>query len=157
MLSTSPILWDLVGYRVIAELDGHLGRVFAARFVEMGNTVLTSGADATVQWWDGHTGQRRRVFRGGTSFLADATLDTSGAMLVATGGDGIIRFWDVASGRPLWTLQAHKSHAIGLHFEDGDLVTRGFTGEVTRWGLPPSADIVKALPLIVQGPGPIHH
>jgi hypothetical protein len=40
----------------------------------------------------------------------------------------------------LWTLRAHKSLINTVHFEGSALLTRGFTGEITRWDLPaPSA------------------
>jgi hypothetical protein len=47
-------------------------------------------------------------------------------MVVAGGGDGLLQFWDTATARPLWTLPAHKSPLIGLHFEGTAIVTRGF-------------------------------
>ena len=65
-------------------------------------------------------------------------------MIVAGGSDGVLRFWDMASGRPLWTMPAHKSHLIGLHFEGEYIVTRGFAGEISRWFLPKPEDVIKA-------------
>lgn len=57
-------------------------------------------------------------------------------MIVTAGGGGTLRFWDTASGSLMWTHRAHKSSIIGIHFEGADLVTRGFTGELSRWELP---------------------
>lgn len=68
-----PLLLDLERYRLIAQLEGHVGRVFSARWV-VGSQILTAGADGTARLWDGSTGQLRQVYRGGTRFLADATL-----------------------------------------------------------------------------------
>jgi hypothetical protein len=34
-------------------------------------------------------------------------------MVVGGGGDGLLRFWDAATGRPLWTLAAHKPYVMG--------------------------------------------
>jgi hypothetical protein len=65
-------------------------------------------------------------------------------MVVAGGGDGMLRFWDTASARSLWTLPAHKSHLIGLHFEGAAIVTRGFSGELSRWIVPRSEDVIRA-------------
>jgi hypothetical protein len=31
---------------------------------------------------------------------------------------------------------AHQPHVIVVHFEGGDLVTRGFNGDLARWTLP---------------------
>jgi hypothetical protein len=41
--------------------------------------------------------------------------------------------WEAASGRMIWTMRAHRSSITGIHFEGGDIVTRGFTGEISRW------------------------
>jgi len=138
-----PELWDLSLYRLVAHLEGH-GRVFAARFVNHGGEILTSGGDGAVRLWDGVAGQLRRTYRGGSRFLADAALSSDGSLLVAGGGDGLLRFWDVASGRQVWTLQAHRSHVLGLHFEGEDLITRGFSGDVTRWAVPAAESVIQA-------------
>lgn len=53
----------------------------------------------------------------------------------------------------LWALQAHRSWVTGVHFEGRDIVTRGLTGELSRWQLPalpsPSSidDLLRCLPL----------
>jgi WD40 repeat protein len=73
------------------------------------------------------------IYRGSPRLLADATLSPDGLLIMAGGGDGVLRFWDPTSGRLLWALQAHKSHLIGIHVEGGDIVTRGFAGELSRW------------------------
>ena len=138
-----PELWDLVGYHSVAQLEGH-GRVFSTRFVRGGREILTSGGDGTVRLWDGVTGHLLQTYRGGTRFLADAALNSAGSLLVAGGGDGLLRFWDVASGRQIWTLQAHKSHVLGIHFEGEDLITRGFIGDVARWSLPAPESVIEA-------------
>lgn len=57
-------------------------------------------------------------------------------MIVAGGNDGLLRFWDVQSGRPLWMQKAHKSYVVGIHYESDDIVMRGFGGEVSRWTVP---------------------
>jgi len=63
----------------------------------------------------------------------------------ATGdADGLLRFWDPATGAKLWTLPVHKSAVIGVHLEGTDIVTRGFTGEISRWQLPRSEAMIAA-------------
>jgi WD40 repeat protein len=139
-----PALWDLDQHRLVTQLDGHVGRVFAARFVGAGNEILTAGADGTARLWNAATGSPVRSFHGDSHFLADATLAPDGSMVVAGGSDGSLRFWDVSDGRLLWTLQAHKSYVIGVHYEAGEVVTRGFAGDVLRWRLPLSDSIIEA-------------
>lgn len=64
-------------------------------------------------------------------------------MIVGGGDDGLLRFWEAASARLLWTLPAHKSPLIALHFEGTDIVTRGFGGDVSRWTVPGAQGIVE--------------
>jgi WD40 repeat protein/serine/threonine protein kinase len=141
---TPPVLWDLEQYRLVTLLEGHVGRVFSARFV--GDGLLTMGADRTVRLWDRTTGRLRQTYRADLSsrFLADATLSPDGSMVVAGGGDGLLWFWDVADERPIWKLPAHRSHLVGLHFEGADIVTRGFAGDVSRWALPNPEQVIEA-------------
>lgn len=138
-----PVLLDLARYRVIAQLDGHVGRVFSARWIA-GDRILTAGGDGTARLWDGSTGQLRQTYQGGSRFLADATLSPDGLLIIAGDGGGVLRFWDMSSGSLLWMLQAHKSHLIGVHIEDGAIVTRGFAGELSRWTLPKSEQVIEA-------------
>jgi WD40 repeat protein len=137
-----PLLLDIERYRVIAQLEGHVGRVFSARWVA-GHQILTAGADGTARLWDGSTGQLRQTYRGGSRLLADATLSPDG-LVIAGGIDGLLRFWDVASEHLLWTLPAHKSQIIGIHIEGRDIVTRGFSGDLSRWTLPSSEKVIEA-------------
>ena len=138
-----PTLWDLESYRRIAQLEGHVGLVYSARFVLGGREILTAGGDGTARLWDGVSGQLHQTYRGGTRFLADAELAPDGAMIVAGGADGMLRFWDVASGRQLWMLEAHRSALIGVHFEGTDIVTRGLAGDASRWTLPSLETVFK--------------
>jgi len=138
----APALWDIERYQLIGRLSGHVGLVRSARFVR-GGEILTTGADGTVRAWNGETGQLHQIYRGSARFLADAALDPSGTLLVAGGGDGLLRFWDVATGRLLWKFSAHKSYLIGVHFEGDEIVTRGFGGDVARWGFPGAPQLME--------------
>jgi WD40 repeat protein/serine/threonine protein kinase len=140
--AAAPVLIDLTRPRIVAQLEGHVGHVFSARWV-IGGRIVTAGADGTARLWDGTSGQLVRIYRGGSRFLADATIAFDG-LLIGGDGNGMLRFWDVASGAKLWTLQAHKSAVIAVHVEGDDLVTRGFTGEISRWRLQSSEHVIDA-------------
>jgi WD40 repeat protein/serine/threonine protein kinase len=143
---TPPVLWDLGQYRLVSRLEGHVGRVFTARFVAVGgeHEILTAGSDGTARLWNAATGRLRQSFRGDSHFLVDAAVAPGGSVLVAGGSDGFLRFWDTSNGRLLWMLQAHRSYVIGVHYEGDDLITRGFAGDVARWALPPPEGIIES-------------
>jgi WD40 repeat protein len=137
-----PTLWDLEHYRAIAQLEGH-GPVYSARFVA-GGQIVTACGDGAARLWDGATGHLRQTYLGGSRILVDVTLSPDSSMIVAGGGDGLLRFWDAASGRPLWTMPAHKSLLIGIRVAGDDIVTRGFSGDISRWTLPKSEQVIEA-------------
>jgi WD40 repeat protein/serine/threonine protein kinase len=141
----APLLYDLDQRRLVSRLDGHVGRVFTARFVaEGGREILTAASDGTVRLWDAATGSPRQIFPGDSHSLADAALAPDGSVIVAGGSDGFLRFWDTSNGHLLWTLQAHSSFVIGVHWEGGELVTRSRAGDVARWALPSPDKVIEA-------------
>ena len=129
-------------YRLVAQLDERVGRLLSARWVANGQ-ILTTGTGCTAQLWDGKTGRLLQTYRGSSRFLADAAL-VSDDLVVAGGADGLLRFWDKDSGYLLWKLPAHKSGIYGVHAEGGDIVTRGITGELVRWTLASSGQVIQA-------------
>jgi WD40 repeat protein len=135
-------LVDLERYRVVARLDGQVGQLLSARWVA-GGQILTASVGGTAQLWDGSTGRLLQTYRGGSRFLADATL-ASDSLVVAGGADGLLRFWDKDSGSLLWKLPAHKSAIYGVHAEGAGIVTRGITGELVRWRLPNPGQVIQA-------------
>jgi WD40 repeat protein/serine/threonine protein kinase len=137
-----PELWDIEHYRPVAQLESE-GQAYSARFV-VGGQIVTACRDGAARLWDGATGQLRQTYPGGPRFLVDVTLSPDGSMIVAGGGDGLVRFWDAASGRPLWTMPAHKSLLVGIRVEGDDIVTRGFSGDISRWTLPKSEQVIEA-------------
>jgi len=140
---TPPELWDMERYQAVARLSAAgQGQAYSARFI--GSDVMTANGDGAARLWGGEAGELRRTYRGGSRFLVDATLSADGTMLIGGGGDGRLRFWEFSSGRPLWTMQAHRSHLIGVHVEGESIVTRGFAGEIARWSLPKPEQVIEA-------------
>lgn len=134
-----PVLVDLQRGAVIARLAAP--RIYTARWVPGG--FLTAHADGTARIWgaDGSPGQ---IYRGAAAGLVDADLSPDGSAIVGAGGDGVLRFWDVVTGRALWAVQAHQGMAIGVWAGPGVVVTRGTGGEVSRWHLPEPASVIGA-------------
>jgi WD40 repeat protein/serine/threonine protein kinase len=141
--AATPELWDLQRYQAIAPLaDAGQGQVYSARFVGT-EQVLTACGDGAIRLWD-REGNLRHRYEGSSRFVADATLTSDGAMVIGGGGDGMLRFWDVASERLLWAMPAHQSHLVGVQVDGGDIVTRGFSGDLSHWVLPDPARVIEA-------------
>jgi WD40 repeat protein len=141
-----PLLWDLERYRLVAPLEGHIGQAFSARYVDGGHAIVTVGADGAARLWNGETGQLLNTYRSTSRYLVDAVVTSDRSMVIAGGSDGLLRFWDRTTARPLWTLQAHSSDLVGIHFEADDMVTRGFAGDVARWSLPKPEQVIETTP-----------
>jgi WD40 repeat protein len=116
--------------------------VFSARWLP-GARILTAGGDGTVRTWDGMTGLLQRTYQGGSRLLSDA-IATGDGLIIAGGIDGMLRFWDEASGSRLWTLPVHRSQVVGLHLEGTDVVTRGISGDLGRWTIPSAEQVIRA-------------
>jgi hypothetical protein len=65
-------------------------------------------------------------------------------MIVGGDASGVLRFWDAGSGAPLWTMQAHHTALIGIHMEGDDIVTRGYSGDISRWRMPKPERVIEA-------------
>jgi WD40 repeat protein/serine/threonine protein kinase len=141
--ATAPTLWDIKNYQLVAQLEGHVGTVYSARFV--GNhEILTTGDDGTVRLWDDRTGLLLRTFHAGPRILVDATVSADGSVVVAGGSEGMLWFWDAATGHLLWKLQAHKSTVTGIRVDGDNIITRAFSGDISRWALPKPEQVIKA-------------
>src|SRR4029079_12288925 len=129
------VLWSLAHYRILSQLENNIGHVLSARFVRGDRDILTTSYDGSLRMWDGITGRLRQRYLGNDQYLLDAVLTPDGSTIVGAGSDGLLRFWDAASGRMIWTLRAHRFAITGIHFDGNDIVTRGSTGDVSRWSL----------------------
>jgi len=128
MVGPLPLL-DLVNYRLVAQLDPQRSDVYAARFFNGDRRIVVATHDGTTRIWDAETGALHGTYQEPSTWLTEAAINPAGTMLVTGGGDGVLRFWDLASGRKLWNLE--------MRFDGADLVTRGFEGEFARWHIPP--------------------
>ncbi|MBC7977817.1 MAG: protein kinase [Myxococcales bacterium] len=130
-----PVLWDLPNRRRIGPLSTGKEVVLAARFLD-NRRIVTTSRDGIARLWNAETGALQQAFLGSSVVVFDAALDPAGAILATAAGDGAIRFWDMASGRLVWVLHAHRSFVNGVHVSGTDLVSRGYDGDLARWALP---------------------
>ena len=73
------------------ELDGHEGRVHAARFCDDGRRLVTAGEDGAVCIWDSMTGQQLLVLRSGTGPVRSiAVIPESGWIVGLRSGEPLV-------------------------------------------------------------------
>ena len=107
------LLYDLAtGRRLLPFPKSHEGRGWSVAWSPKGGVVATTGNEGSVRLWDPASGKqlRRLSFREGLSAAAARAFAFSpDGSLVAAGGydtgesdqDGLVRLWDVKSGREL--------------------------------------------------------
>ena len=138
-----PELWDVEHYRAIARLEHPRStHVYSARFIA-NDRILTACSDGAARLWD-DAGKLLQTYPGPSPFVIDVTPSPDGSMIVGGDANGVLRFWDTASGRLLWMMPAHRSYFSGLRMEGNDIITHGFWGDVARWTLPDPEQVIAA-------------
>jgi WD40 repeat protein len=103
-------------------LRGHAGAVYDAEFSPDGRTLVSSGQDGTVRFWDVATGRPLRTLAAHPTEVNRAGFAPDGLTVATAGDDGEIRLWDVATGGLKATIAAHRGEA-GVGFApDGRLL-----------------------------------
>ena len=135
-------LWDATSGVLLHSLGGHRGAVQAALFSPGGDRVVSVGDDDSVRLWDPGTGRLvRELLAGGesTGRLRGVPVGFSpdGSHLAVGGNGGMLRIWQVASGRQLVAIAAHRSRINDVRFApDGTtLATASSDGTGAIWRL----------------------
>ena len=118
--------------------------------------MVTASGDGVVRLYRVATAAPLGELTGSAQFIASAAFDPSDHFVVATGGDGAIRFWDLASLKLLWVLDAHRVAGVEVRFaSDSRLVSRDLEGAVHLWRLDRRPIDVRALDAFVRCRSPV--
>ena len=131
-------VWSLRPASLVANLEGHPGRVSGLRFsrredflLAFDNSYLATGY-CTV--WEA-TNWKRRFSGADTNGVSGATLSPDGRLLVMGSWDGRVSWWDMATAHRLAESKAHRDVVRGLDFSpDGTtLASSSDDGTVALW------------------------
>ncbi len=116
-------IWDVVGGRRLAFLEGHVQNVVALTFHPAGLLLASNSWDGTVRLWEPGTGREVLQLNGGP-FLSAPRFSADGRWLgcVTDGGRG--RLLEVAPGREYRTLVARVDAGKGEYYS-GDFSPDG--------------------------------
>ena len=136
-------IWDVASRRELRTLTGHTDHVLSIRFSSDGSLLASLGYDKTVRVWDVMSGIERATINveNGTftaiAFAADGkSVLTANGTDSGGGGDPLIRFWDVATGKASRTLDPGEvMSAIAVSPDGKTLALGALSGTVKLWDL----------------------
>lgn len=101
------IVWNLDDGGILHRLEGHKGKVIAARPSPQGDRIATASWDGTIRLWDSADGRELAVLGDHDGAVNDVVWAGGGAVLYSAGYDGTVLEWDVAARRPVRRMAAH--------------------------------------------------
>jgi len=116
-------VWDVRSGSCVQTLRGHHGAVQAAALSPGGRALASAANDGAVRlWWrDGSAWKPGLSWATGQGPISQCCfLDES--LLLTSGQDGTVRAWSLVSGRLLFELPAHSTHAQGCAVMPGGLI-----------------------------------
>ncbi|CAO3596050.1 unnamed protein product [Absidia cylindrospora] len=109
----STRVWNLATKRIVHTLTGHIGKVYAAKYVPAdSNRVVTGSHDRTLKVWDLNKGWCVRTIFSFSSCNDVCLLDPDGQTLVSGHLDNTLRVWDSKSGNGIKDLNGIHTDQI---------------------------------------------
>jgi WD40 repeat protein/tetratricopeptide (TPR) repeat protein len=140
-------LWHRAHAGHRATLRGHRDAVSCVAVSPDGSTLASTGGDGHLKLWNLPTPARaggrpstarlRATLPGHGADSGSLAFSPDGRIVAASGGEGIVHFWDPATAKRRTALSAHGAKVLAVAFSrDGrTLATRGLDQAVKLWDL----------------------
>jgi RNA polymerase sigma factor (sigma-70 family) len=134
-VSNQVNLWDQSTGKVLAELRGHTGDIYAICFSPDGRLLASAGYDQTVRIWDPVAGKQAHLLTGHRGSVVALAFSPDGKILASAGHDQTIRLWNPHDGKEILAAEGHGHGLNGVAITpDGKtVVTVGHESTVRRW------------------------
>jgi WD40 repeat protein len=106
-------LWDIGAGKKIRQTGEHGGRPRSLAFAP-GGKVLACASGRACYLWDADTGKELARLQGHQSVVRCLAFSADGKRLALAGGDGALRVWDLAAGKPLHPAFAEPTGEVSV-------------------------------------------
>jgi WD40 repeat protein len=130
--------WDLATQTKVP-LAGHKSWPLALAFANDGQTLLSSGADDSLIWWNvgDETPQPVRTIKAHDGWVRALAISSDGKSVATGGNDLKVRLWNIDDGRQIAEFSGHEKYVYSaLYHPDGQYLLSGdLAGKVHQWEL----------------------
>jgi len=119
-------------------LASHEDSVLAIAFSPDGNQVFTAGKDKVIRQTPIAGGKETKSFAGASAAIRSAAVAPNNTTLAAGTAENNIALWNIADGKIIDQLQAHRGAVTGVSFnaQSTQMLTSGSDGLIKLWSLP---------------------
>ncbi|MBL8799621.1 MAG: serine/threonine protein kinase [Planctomycetia bacterium] len=140
---TNIRIWDPDSGKEVQKCEGHTAGIHCVALSPDGRWVLSGSGDKTVRLWDAATGKEVRQLIGNPTQTLSVAFSPDGKLAVtsadgndekATGGQSLLRLWDVQSGKELRRYDYFKGRTAQITFSpDGRQFVCSDSSTLTIW------------------------
>jgi WD40 repeat protein len=137
---TSIKLWDVQTGCCLQTMQDHSRIVVAAVFSPDGHKIISGSQDLTLRIWSEihlNNWQCTKVLQGHHNNIWSIALDSSGKNLISGDSSGVLKFWDVESGRCVKTLSSisRTFRSLAFHPNGNLLASSSEDRQIRLWDL----------------------
>ena len=130
-------LWDMVGGKPLARLQGHADKVNGVAFSRDGRLLASASDDTKVMLWDTTTRKALATLDGHTDTVLGVAFSGDGKLLASASRDRKVILWDVATRRQRAVLDGQHdwARALAFHRDGRTLAVAHEDGAVVLWDI----------------------
>ena len=143
-------IFSIPEVRLEKTFAGHTSVVTCCAGTGDGRFIVTGSNDTTVRIWQRKEGEEEKtcvVLAGSRTEIGAVAVSPDNTLLVAGGGDGVIRLYRLPGGEPAGELSGIPGKVTALAFDPaGDLLVAGYDTGIITWYAVPGRTLIRTEP-----------